>query len=408
MSDIARVPSPGVSAWHGTYEPTVQTAASESASTRPPASGLLQPLSAFGGHPNRAAAETGKRRMLGLPWMKASTSTVNAQTPGITAGGLGSEETQSAQPGKPQSIPGSSSALSGSGLPMRRPETIVLGDNAYSIEYSQRSGEAGRSVQLKATLKHGDESIPVRIKVLDRSNEALAYQQMLGKNDAMAKFLPHCYGTVDSAGNPLEFTQPGKIAAPAFLVLRDEVSAVESESSRVVNRGDLRVKDFKLSDKALRSDRIERKINGFPEKSRAYYATKDVLMNLSRGPFVTHEGGHLDKIRQMARTNQAVDGMFNSVTDKSKLLSELKVLRDAMQKSDFAFVDSSLLFIPVEDRSGNVSISMKFIDPAHSFHKSAAHPDFSLKKDAAVKSVDWLIDRAQKSILEGLASSAST
>lgn len=291
MSDIGRVPSRGTSLQHGTYEPTVTPAASQSVSTSQPASGLLQSLNAFGGHPKGTGTEAAKRPKLGLPWVKASTSTVNAQTSGTTSGVLDSGGVQSRQLGKARSVSGSLKAPSESGSLMSRPKAITLGGKSYGIEYSQRSGEAGRSVQLKATLKHGDENIPVRIKVLDRSNEALAYQQMLGKDDAMAKFLPQCYGTVDSAGNAQEFSQPGKIAEPAFLVLRDEVASLESESSRVVNRGDLRVKDFKLSDKALRSDPIERKINDFPEKSRAYYATKDVLMDLSRGPFVTHEGG---------------------------------------------------------------------------------------------------------------------
>ncbi|MBI0329958.1 hypothetical protein [Burkholderia plantarii] len=345
-----------------------------------------------------------------------STEPASSATPAPTAGHLGAlrafgSNSRQAAAGHPDRPQGSSSLSSRfrAALPgmkpaaatrepaaLRTPPTVRLDGKTYAIRYSPRSGEAGKSVQLKATLQCGDENIPVRIKVLDRSNEALAYQRMLGENDSMAAYLPISYGAIDATGAPMAFDHTGKIDEPAFLVLRDEVSALESPTSHVVHDKSLHVRDFKLSDKQLRSDAIERRINGFPDKSSAYYATKDAMMNLSRGPFVTHEGGSASKVWQMSHTNSLLGDMLKGVSDKEQLVGELTTLRDAMQASRFAFIDSSLLFIPVADPAGKVSLAIKLIDPTHSFHESAQHPEFTAKKEAAVNSIDWLIGQARK------------
>jgi hypothetical protein len=282
------------------------------------------------------------------------------------------------------------------------PKTLFIDGKNYRIHYVQRSGEAGKNLQLKATLTYHGERIPVRIKVLDRNNEALAYQRMISQGDPMASFMPKMYGVVDSAGHTLAFSQPSKIDRPAFLVLRDEVAFLESQSRRVINEKNVHVRDFKLADKPLRSDAIERQINGFPDKSKAYYEIKNQFMNLSRGPFATHTGGFINKAWQMSRTHSYFEKALRGITNKGQLLSDLNALREAMHHSDFAFIDSSLLFIPTADATNNTSLSIKFLDPAHSFSRSAGHPDFDQKKETAVASIDWLIRLVHTSVLENL------
>ena len=286
------------------------------------------------------------------------------------------------------------------------PRTLVKDDKTYLIHFAPRATEAGASEQYQATLTHNNTCVAVRIKVMSKhKNEAKRYLQMLEEQDAMADYLPQLFGVLDARG--IDVSAKLKSAGlpdneEIFLVLKDEVLALKQQSMGSQGFG---VRDFKLSAPLLRSDAQERAINGYANKGRPYYVFKDLFMNASGIPYITHQGGVAKKLRQIRKTKIYLGDMLNRVTDKKELIGDLQMLKTCMAQTNFVFVDSSFLFISFE-QAGKISLKIKLIDPAHSFCVADGHPQFFAKRSAAVACIQYLIDKV--SVLEGAASFASS
>ncbi|WP_341662743.1 M91 family zinc metallopeptidase [Vibrio sp.] len=269
-----------------------------------------------------------------------------------------------------------------------RPRSVDFEGNSYRIKYTdERSAEAGRTTQYRASLiSDSGEEIPVRIKVATHCSEAYAY---VGKSGSpMNTYMPDLVGVTDSQGLPISDIGRGQIREePIFLILRDEVKALEETGSSI-----RKVLDVKFSDVRLRSTPAERAVNGYPEKSSLYYAAKNKAMDSSGIPFINHNGGNeLNKFLAIRNTKKKLLSVLNMADNLDELKAQLESFRQAVMASDWVSYDSSLLLI-AHAKNGQTKIDFKFIDPAHPVTRQAGTNSQALNsgKSAMQDSINWL------------------
>lgn len=292
-----------------------------------------------------------------------------------------------------------------------RPLTVEYNGINRQIKYSQAPRlEAGQTTQYQATLLSSGKEIPVRIKKAYNTSEAYVYSTLKTSPDYhsdLFDYMPEVISVTDKNGKIITGLERGiNRTEPLFLILRDEVKRIKNTGATIC--GTL---DVKFSDMRLRSTVEERLYNGYMNKSNSYYKFKDIAMNQSGIPFVTHNGGPLIKKQQsMMASDKKITNFLEGADNLVALRAELEEFKDAIKGSDWISYDSSLLFTLYE-KGNTKTITSRFIDPAHPVIRQVRYdrlPDldeltnyyaYMDGKVAMIESTDFLIGRIDKIII---------
>lgn len=292
-----------------------------------------------------------------------------------------------------------------------RPLTVEFNGINHQIKYSPAPRlEAGQTTQYQATLLSSGKEIPVRIKKAYNTSEAYVYSTLKTSPDYHSDlfgYMPEVISVTDKNGKAITDLERGvNRIEPLFLILRDEVKRLENTGATIC--GTL---DVKFSDMRLRSTMEERRYNGYINKSDSYYKFKDIAMNQSGIPFVTHNGGSLIKKQiSMMASDKIITDFLEKSDNLVALRAELDEFKDAIKGSDWVSYDSSLL-LTLYEIENTKTITSRFIDPAHPVIRKVRYdglPDldeltnyyaYMDGKLAMIESTDFLIGKIDNIII---------
>lgn len=73
-----------------------------------------------------------------------------------------------------------------------------------------------------------------------------------------------------------------------------------------------------------------------------------------------------------------------------KLLNRIDALTEAIEKSGYAFCDSSLLFVPSKNEEGDMTLNIHLIDLAHGFKENQGIDGHKENVEEIIKAVKYL------------------
>lgn len=266
--------------------------------------------------------------------------------------------------------------------------------------------EAGTSHQFKVKLK-GPRVIYGRIKHIKSLNEAILYHNITQTNDPIKKFLPSFLGAFDRKGKPIDIEKELKTKSIKQLcmdfseayILMDDLSH-NTDPSRSID-------DFKFVKPSLVANKQERLQHGRSPHSCFYNSIRTSYFSLSNCSFAFQKKTKsswftwiivsIKRLFCIRGTKKRLENHFKSMHKEeiAETLETLEELKNSVTSSNYAFIDSSLLFVPyLKKRDGKdiKSVSIHLIDLSHGMGKDENIDHFdTIQKDMA-ESIQELID----------------
>lgn len=268
------------------------------------------------------------------------------------------------------------------------------------------SGTAQQSM-VKLTRSDGKGGMihrQARIKVIENLNEAIVYHNLnqfkSNKKDELSQFMPQFITVLDKYGKEINLTKElavhgGSIEAlcknedykPAYLVIRDLVEHLESQDATEVKKS--KIKDIKFvrpSLLGLTSQDLETKLHGYAPKNFVFKAVRSVFFKQTRCSFAFQRTAkfkwytvviyNIKRIMTVRKTKAVIRGEFEKLPIDQLIEVRAKVneIKKAMEKSNYAFLDASLLFLPYQKTVGDGKkvngLDLRVIDMSHALSRT--------------------------------------
>jgi len=284
--------------------------------------------------------------------------------------------------------------------------------------------EAGTSTQRIIELKSNNGgTLFVRAKRIDNLHEAIVYQDLSARQLPIREFVPNYVGVFDSSFNPIALSERGQAEVieevveeeceeqRSYWMLLEDVALNLPDSQKIDAYADRRICDFKFAGPALHGNPNEKKAHGHTNlHSDTYKLFKRAIFGISDCPFVYQQSCKPGNIFQMMiqffirlisilETKETIKDHFSSIDDLNdlkKVIGQLEKLAQALEESDYAFCDSSLLFVPTIGEDGKRSVDVHLIDLAHGYHGKENIDGFKESKEEQLEAIRYLIAKAKR------------
>lgn len=287
----------------------------------------------------------------------------------------------------------------------------------HTIQNSKTATESGTASQFSVIISKGALKIAGRVKSLKNINEALVYHKITNSQDPLLDNIPKFLGVLDKEGNQInlegELKKLGEAQLiekyrPAYLIMGDLMQNLGVEETVEGS-----AKDFKFAKSTLIGNHGEVIKHKQTKHGAIHNWIKSHFFGLSKCAFAFQEATttqgkgwftwviiSIKRLISVKNTKNALVSQFNHMNFKelSSNIESLKKLKQNLQNSNFTFVDSSLLFIPIKkivDDVATFQITIKLVDLAHGMHQEENIPGFDVVKNDMVNSVDELIQIMQ-------------
>ena len=286
--------------------------------------------------------------------------------------------------------------------------TISINNSDYKIKILRHriNKEAGASNQFSIKLK-GPRLIYGRIKRIKTLNEAIIYYKINKTNDPIKEYLPPFLGVFDCKGKLIDLEKELQTKsinqlcteyADAYLVMKDV--SLKADPYRSID-------DFKFARPSLIGNEQERVRHARTPHSRLYLIIRSAYFSLSKCAFAFQKNTKsnwftwlivsIKRLRGIKKTKARLERHFKAMDKEelTKTIGKLQELKKSITSSNFAFTDSSLLFVPrlkkVDEKEIN-SLKIYLIDLSHGMEKDENINDFYKIQNDMSLSIDELLD----------------
>lgn len=272
------------------------------------------------------------------------------------------------------------------------------------IRNNMMSKESGTSRQFQVKLK-GPRVIYGRIKRIKTLNEAILYHQINQTNDPIKDYLPTYLGVFDFKGQQIDLelelktksiNQLCKEYSEAYIVMKD---LSRFDPTRPAD-------DFKFVRPSLISNEQERFKHARSPHSCLYKMIQNAYLSLSDCSFAFQKKTKsswftwlivsIKRLFCIKGTKRRLENHFIHLQKEelAKTIEMLQELKKSVTASNYAFTDSSLLFVPYSKNiEGNEvkSLSIHLIDLSHGMGREEGIDQFDVIQNDMAQSIDELI-----------------
>lgn len=275
---------------------------------------------------------------------------------------------------------------------------------------SEINSEAGSSSQKKINLinKENGNEISVRAKKIDNINEAIIYNKLNCENirNSLNNHIPKFVGLLDSNLNQVTNINRNLQGNHYWLLMEN----CFENSGEFDLDDESEVQDFKFSRSSLVGNRDEKAKHKHSNlHSNMYKVCQKIFFFISLFSFVYQKNckksGIVGSIKNIfnrliciIRTKHNIRKQLKRLNNKQLelVIDKMQKLRSSLEKSNYVFCDSSLLFVPMKKRgpgseNGNKVLNIYLIDLAHGMHESENIEGFEQARADMLGSIDDLI-----------------
>jgi len=271
--------------------------------------------------------------------------------------------------------------------------------------------EGGSKTQMVVVLETDDKEFHARVKLIRTIHEAINYYNISTSNDSLKNYLPEFLGVLDRNGNPINLEAELQAYTPeqliekyqdVYLVMKDLVQQAQKDGVLPELP-----KDFKFAKPSLIENNEELVRHKHPLEDVLYRFFRRIYFSFSDSSFAFQKGKKISllltiinclmRLFAIRYTSLALRDQFQgmSLRKLKRKINFLGRLKENIRKSQFVFVDASMLFVPTKSKRGKKDLKIHLIDLEHAIRRDEGISGFDQMKKETQESIDELVQLAE-------------